>query len=381
VRPTLRPVTAAFIAFGSFAGAWAVAAVDIERAFGLSDAQLGFLLAAGIIAATAIAAIGGALVDRFGAGFALTRSLVIWGALLAAEAFAPGLGVFAPAFILAMAAGGAVDVVMNVIAADALAAEPGRLVRFHGLFNGAAVLGAATTGIALRVGASWRVVWIAIAIAGIAIGVVSRRAHVPEPPKHTVPSMWRAVADLRHEGLIALATVFGVAAMVEGGVATWGILYLRAHLGVGVLAGVSAYVVGETLATIARVAGGPFLGRVGTRRAVGIGGVLAAVGIATEALSANVPLAATGLAAAAVGISVVWPLLIADVNNEAPHPAIAIGGVTACGYLGMVAGPPIVGVLSGVFSPRVGLLFLAGAALFVAIMPTRIRPRVAADAG
>ena len=61
--------------------------------------------------------------------------------------------------------------------------------------------------------------------------------------------------------------------------------------------------------------------------------------------------ASIGLALACVGITVVWPLLLADVNNEARHPALAIGGVTAAGYLGMVAGPPIVGVLSGVVRP------------------------------
>jgi len=60
VPTTLRPVAVAFIVFGFFAGAWAVATVDIERTFGLGDAALGALLAAGIIAATAVAAIGGA---------------------------------------------------------------------------------------------------------------------------------------------------------------------------------------------------------------------------------------------------------------------------------------------------------------------------------
>ena len=88
-------------------------------------------------------------------------------------------------------------------------------------------------------------------------------------------------------------------------------------------------------------------------------------------------LAAAGLAAAAVGISVVWPLLIADVNNEAAHPALAIGGVTACGYLGMVAGPPLVGVISGVFGLQTGLLVLAGIALFVAVTPAHVRTRSA----
>jgi MFS family permease len=185
--------------------------------------------------------------------------------------------------------------------------------------------------------------------------------------------MWRALAGLRHEGLVVLALVFGASAMVEGGVATWGVLYLRGHLGLGVLAGVSAYVVGELLATVTRFSGGPVIRTLGTRRAVALGASLAAVGIATEALCGVAALAAAGLAAAAVGISVVWPLLIADVNNEARHPALAIGGVTACGYLGMVAGPPLVGTLSAVFGLRVGLLVLAAIALFVAIVPAHVR--------
>jgi MFS family permease len=373
VVTTLRPVAAAFVVFGFFAGAWAVATVDIERAFHLSDAGLGALLAGGIIAATALAAIGGAVTDRWGARRSLTRALVIWGALLAVEASAPHLVLFVPALMLAMAAGGLVDVVMNIVAADALAHDAGRLVRFHGLFNGGCVAGAAVTGVALRFGASWRVVWVGVGVVGVVTGIVTRRARLPEPERFDHPSMLRALAGLRHEGLLVLAFVFAAAAMVEGGIATWGILYLRGHLGLGVLAGVSAYVVGEALATLARLGGGPMIGALGTRRAVVVGATLAAAGIATEALCGAAGVAAAGLAAAAVGISVVWPLLLADVNNEARHPALAIGGITACGYLGMVAGPPLVGTLSGLFGLRTGLLVLAAIALFVALVPAHVR--------
>ena len=378
VPTTLRPVVASFVVFGFFAGAWAVATVDIERTFHLSDTGLGALLAAGIIAATAVAAIGGAITDRWGAGPSLTRALVVWGALLALEAAAPHLVLFVLALVMAMAAGGLVDVVMNIVAADALAHDAGRLVRFHGLFNGGCVAGAAVTGVALRFGASWRVVWVGVAIVGVATGIVTRRARLPEPERFDHPSMWRALAGLRHEGLLVLALVFAAAAMVEGGIATWGILYLRGHLGLGVLAGVSAYVVGESLATFARLGGGPMVSALGTRRAVVIGGTLAAAGIATEALCGAAGIAAAGLAAAAVGISVVWPLLLADVNNEARHPALAIGGVTACGYLGMVAGPPLVGTLSGVFGLKIGLLVLAAIALCVALVPAHVRTPVRA---
>jgi MFS family permease len=127
------------------------------------------------------------------------------------------------------------------------------------------------------------------------------------------------------------------------------------------------------LATVTRLGSGGIVTRLGTRRTVMLGASIAAAGIATL-VYARVPLiAAAGLAAASLGISVVWPLLIADVNNEARHPALAIGGVTAAGYLGMVAGPPIVGMVSGAFGRPAGLMVLAAIALFVAVTPAHVR--------
>ncbi len=235
------------------------------------------------------------------------------------------------------------------------------------------MLGAAGTGIALELGLSWRWVWVGIAMFGFVIAISSYRTRLPSPPRGAHPSLLRAIAGLRHEGLVILAIVFAASAMVEGGVATWGVLYLRGHLGLGVLAGVGAYVAGESLATITRMAGGPAVGRLGTRRGVAFGAGLSGLGLALEALT-SVPLfGAIGLAIACVGITVVWPLLLADVNNEARHPALAIGGVTAAGYLGMVAGPPIVGILSGIFNLTTGLMVLAATALFVAATPAHVR--------
>jgi MFS family permease len=376
VVASLRPVVAAFAVFGSYAGAWAVAAIDIEHSYDLSDGELGMLLAVGIFSATALAAVGGWVVKRWGAGASLAWSLLAWGLLLTCQAAAPQLAPFALAFVLASAAGGVIDVVMNVIAADALAHEPGRLVQFHGLFNAGSVVGAALTGIVLRAGGSWRAAWIAIAVVSLVAGLYTRRTPVPEPPPTEHPSMLRAMAGLRHEGLLVLATVFSAGAMVEGGLATWGVLYLREHLDLGVLVGVGAYVAGQTLSTLARVGGGPAIRRLGPRRAVALGGALAATGITAEVLSDFAPLAAAGLAVATVGISVVWPLLLATVNNEARDPTIAIGGITACGYFGMVVGPPIVGALSSLFGLRPALLFLAAVGVFVAVTPAHVRTRV-----
>lgn len=372
-RPSLRPVAGAFLIFGAFTGAWAVAVIDIQRTFDISDAELGIVLALGILLAAVLNAVGGALTDRWGAGTALARALAIWALLLLVVAASPALGAFAVAFMLATAAGGFVDVVMNVLSAAALADRPGHLVRFHGFFNGGAVLGAVVTGVVLELGASWRVVWVAIAVGGFAVAYLSHSTRLPSPPKGVHPSLLRALASLRHEGLVVLAIVFAASAMVEGGIGTWGVLYLRGHLDVGVIAGVGAFVAGQGLATITRVAGGPSIGALGTRRGIAIGAGITAFGIALEALTSVPALGIIGLALACVGITVVWPLLLADVNNEARHPALAIGGVTAAGYLGMVAGPPIVGILSGVFDLTTGLMVLAATALFVAVTPAHVR--------
>jgi fucose permease len=167
--------------------------------------------------------------------------------------------------------------------------------------------------------------------------------------------------------------VFAASAMVEGGLATFGVLYLRAHVGLGVLAGVGAYVVGNLLAMSARFGGSSVVNALGNRRTVMLGALVAAVGITVEVFGQQAVLAAAGLAAASLGISLVWPLLIADVSNEAQHPALAIGGVTAAGYLGMVAGPPIVGVVAVEFGRPAGLMVLAVIALFVALTPAHVR--------
>ncbi len=372
-RAALRPVAVAFVVFGGFAGAWAVAVLDIQRAFELSDAGLGIMLAVGILFAAVVNAMGGALTDRWGPDVAFVRALVIWGTLLLAVAIAPEHGAFAVAFTLATAAGGLVDVVMNVVAAAALSSEPGRLVRFHALFNVGCVLGATGTGVALEVGLSWRVAFAVLGVVGLVLAFVSRSARLPSPPRSEHPSLLRAIAGLRHEGLVILAIVFAASAMVEGGIATWGVLYLRSHLAVGVLAGVGAYVVGQGLAAVTRTASGPMLGTLGIRRGITLGAGVSAIGITLEALTANAVVGAAGLALACIGVSVVWPLLLAEVNNEARHPALAIGGVSAAGYLGMVAGPPIVGVFSGAFDLTTGLLVLAAAALFVAVTPAHVR--------
>jgi MFS family permease len=174
------------------------------------------------------------------------------------------------------------------------------------------------------------------------------------------------VRRLRRDGLLVLLAVFALAEITEGGVDTWGVLYLRNHLATGVLLGAGAYVVGQLVAATTRGAGGHLLGRLSTRRALITGGCVAGAGILLESLSPVPGVAAVGLALGAGGASLFWPLVMSTVSRLASQVVSAVGTFTAAGYVGWVAGAPIVGWVSQNLGPARGLQVLALAAFGVA---------------
>ena len=172
-----------------------------------------------------------------------------------------------------------------------------------------------------------------------------------------------------------MLVVFALAEVTEGGVDTWGVLFLRNHLATGVLLGASAYVVGQLVAATTRGAGGHLVGRLSTRRALVLGGCVAGGGILLESLSPVAGVAAVGLALGAGGASLFWPLVMSSVSRRASQVVSAVGTFTAAGYVGWVAGAPIVGWVSQSLGPARGLQILALAAFGVAVCTLLSRER------
>ena len=373
---------AAFVTFGLFWGSWAVMLFDIQRAFSLSDAQTGVLLAVAIAVAGASSAVMAHLADRVGARRLLWIALFAWAALLCVLALTTEKWAFAVVLVLVEVAGGSIDTAMNAEASHRLVGKPSALVRLHSLFNVSALCGAAAAGLVIHAGVSWRWVWPAIAAIALAVGGWALR-HDPGPaPAEPAQSDEAAALStvhplrrLRRDGLLVLLAIFALAEVTEGGVDTWGVLYLRNHLATGVLLGAGAYVVGQLVAATTRGAGGPLLGRLSTRHALIAGGCVAGGGILLESLTSFSGLAALGLALGAGGASLFWPLVMSTVSRLASQVVSAVGTFTAAGYIGWVAGAPIVGWVSQSLGPARGLQVLALAVLGVAVctllMPDR----------
>ena len=375
---TLRPVVAAFLLFGLFWGAWTVSAADVESTLGLSHGGFGLLFSVALAAAAVTNAIGGAIAERHGTSRLLAAGLVAWGSASLLAAFVPGRMWFAMALVGVLAFGGLVDVAMNVAATAGLAGAPGRLVRFHGLFNLGAGVGAGAAGLLLARQLSWRWVWVTVGVAAVATAVWTARTPLPAGTAGERMPFTGALRLLRRERIVVLAVAFAVASMVEGGVELWGVLFLRTHMPSGLAVGATSAVIGYFVAATARAVFGPVAGRRGPAHGVAVGAGSAAIGSVLLATASPGWLAGAGLVLAAGGVSMCWPLLLAHASAGRTRPAAVVGGMTSVGYLGFVAGPAIVGGLAEGVGLRTGLFVLAAAAMFVALVPAVVRPRVGA---
>ncbi len=372
---SLRPVAFVFVVFGLFWGAWAVAAIDIERSLGLSVGEFGLLLSISLIGSAAANVVGGGLCERFGTARVISLALGTWTAFLVLGAVSRPPDLLGLAIVLVVVNAGLIDVTINVASMTALADRPGRLVAFHARFNMGAAAGAAVCGGLLALHISWRWIWVVVAAAAGVLAVICGRSHIPGSQRGEQVPWHRALSLLRHERLLVVAGIFALSAMVEGGIDLWGVLFLRSNLGAGVLLGAGGAVLGYTVAAAARITLGPGIGRRGPPRGVAMGAGVAAVGTVLLA-TARVPLmGAVGLVLAAGGISMCWPLLVAAAGKDRPHGAAAVGAVTAGGYVGLVAGPALVGGVASAVGLRGALGLLAAAAAIVAIVPA-VRPNL-----
>ncbi len=350
---------------------------NIQRAFHLSDSQLGLLLALAVALAGIAGAVAGHLADRVGARRLLWISLFTWAVLLVLMSVTHDRWAFVGALVLVEMAGGCIDTGMNAEVTHRLDGQPGALVRFHSLFNGGALTGAAAAGIIIHAGISWRWVWPGVALVALTVGVWTLITDSGQAlgGRALGGASSHPVRRIRADGLLTLLAVFALAEVTEGGVDTWGVLYLRNHLATGVLLGAGAYVVGQSVAATTRGAGGPVIGRLSARGALIAGGCIAGGGILLESASPLSVVAAIGLALGAGGASLFWPLVMSTVSQQASQVVSAVGAFTAAGYIGWVAGAPLVGWISQTYGPEHGLQLLAVAALAVALVAVFQRRR------
>ena len=365
--------TFAFFALNGFVvGMWLVHIPAVEQRAGISHATLGLillLLGGGAFLGMQVA---GPLADRFGAH----RVVPVSALLCALALILPGLATSGPALgaaLLALGLGnGALDVSMNAHAIEVEHAYARPIMSaFHAVWSvggfAAALVGARTLTWGWAPATTMAIATVvALVAAAVATPALLRRAptvsddrsassaipveHGPKPKRRRTPGRIWAMA-----GLAALL-------MLSEGVANdWSVLHLQTILDAPPGTAALAYGAFAAAMTVGRLLTDPVVARVGPVAVVRWGSAIAAAGALIAALAPVAPLAIAGWTLFGIGLSGSVPQLFSAAGHaDRDNAGANVSRVAGLGYLGILAGPAIVGPLTHLMPLNMTFLLVVG---------------------
>jgi len=356
-------------------GGWAARLPALQDRLRLSEGELGLALAGVALGALVSMTLAGAWAAHSGSRQP-TR------VLLAVMCTAPALTMVAPSYgwlLVAMAflgfSNGGLDVSMNTQGAT-IERRRGRLLlgRLHAAFSGGGLAGAATG--ALVAGAAIDpVLHLGVAAAlGAAVALPATRSLVRgDATREHAPTFARPSRALFGLGLLAFCCL-----LAEGAAADWSAVYLDDTLATSKGVAALAYAAFSATMLAGRLLSDALAERVEPSSLLRGGGVLGAGGMVLALAIAEPPAALLGFAALGAGLSVVIPLAFRAAAGRGGAPSLA--AVSTMGYLGFLAGPPLIGAIAEATSLRTGLALVAACAATAALLAGAVRTPVGARA-
>ncbi len=344
-----------FILCGTTMGTWVVHIPAIEERVGISHATFGGLLVLLGVGAFLGMQAAGRLTDRLGARIVVPATGVLCSAALALPGLPRDPWTLAGALLVFGFCNGCLDVSMNAHAVHVEKAY-GRPVMsaFHATFSVGGVLaslvgaGTASAGLSPAAGMA------AMGALGIVISLVSAGALLPAAPSaaHTdaVEEAEQAPAAERRRssGRIWLLAALALMVMLcEGAANDWSALHVKDILGAPASTAAFAYGTFAATMTIGRLLADRLVARFGSMAILRYGATAAAVGITIVALSPWMSAAFAGWALFGLGLSGCVPQLFSAAGHADPSAAGAnVSRVAGLGYVGMLAGPAVIGWLT-----------------------------------
>lgn len=369
-------VSAVFFVTGAAFATWASRVPAVQDRLDLSAGQLAVALVGLSGGAFLALPLMGGLVARYGSRTVLCAGMATYLTALVGLALAPGLTLLTATLALFACGNTAVDVAMNTqgVLVERAYGRP-VLGGFHAMFSLGGIVGAGVGGLAAWAGVGTGAHFTVAAVALCAVAGAAVTALAPEPQrarpagKDPGPLLALPGPGLWIPGLVGFCALMG-----EGVVNDWGAVYLHEATGASAGAAGAGFAVFSAGMVIGRLTADRIRPRVGTARfTVGCAAV-AAVGGAVPVAVPTAPAGFVGYGLLGLGMAAVVPVVFshaADLRPERPGPAIA--AVSAVGYVGFLAGPPVIGFLTEATDIRMAMLVLPALMVAMAVLAVRLR--------
>lgn len=369
-----------FVSGGSSLALWAVHIPLIEDRVGINYQTLGLLLTLSGLGGFFAMQLFGWMVDHIGAKSATRLGGVVVGLSLFGPAFAPnpfwlGLAIFGIGFGIA-----GIDVAMNAAALQVEKVNGKAIFTFFHLFWSVggllgAGLGFVTIGLGFNQSQTLPVVGVSLSVVGLFIAnwLLPNQAVADNSDKQQ--NKVSSKANRRVFGFVILAGLMAASgAIIEGVAQDWSALYLSDYQNVSfALAawGLAAFNIGMIIGRI-------FIDRIvevkGRSFVIRNGSIFAAAAIGLQAFAPNYEISLLAWGLLGLGISGVVPQIFAAAGEigEASHSGRNMAKVVGITYIGGLAGPSIIGILTGILPLNIAIGWGALLGLFIFFATPRL---------
>jgi MFS family permease len=374
VRAGRLAIAAIFFVNGFAFASWVPHIPTVQTRLGLDAGQLGLALLGVAVGALLAMPLAGVLAGRWGSHRVTLLGSLLFCGLVALPVHAPTLPGLVLSLVAFGAANGAMDVAMNAqgVFVERRMGRP-ILSSLHALFSLGGLAGAGGSMLALAAGLTPSVHMALAAGLGLAVVGGAARWLLPAPAERTAAGPGFV---LPRGPLLLLGGMAFLILLTEGAVADWSAVYLRHAVGADSHLAGAGYAFFSLAMAGGRLTGDRLVTALGPVPLLRGGSLLAAGGLGA-ALVLHHPLAAVlGFGCVGLGLANVIPVLFSSAGRTpGTAPGLAIAAVSTMGYGGLLAGPPLVGLVADHLGLPLALGLLVLCMALVAAGAALARPR------
>ena len=363
-------VSTFFFVNGFLYANWTSRLPELQRFFGINNAQLGsvlFFIALGSIVSMPLA---GWLGSKFGSDSIVKVTALLFCVAIPLVAISQNQWTIRLCFFFLGAASGSMDVTMN---GQAVLVERlwGKVIfsSFHAVFSIGMAIGAAVGGVFSSFQVPLQSHLVMISTFGLLLCVWASTKLI----KDVTTANETVVSKGKTDKLLALKTIlpFGFIAFCcmtgEGSMIDWSAIFMNKVVGQSEVLSAWAFGTFGVAMTIGRVFGDYFIVKFGKQKLMMIDALLSIIGLGISLAFVSVWSTFVGFFLVGLGLSTIVPIVFSSAGNlRNISPSAGISMATSIGYTGFFIGPPTIGYLAEAFGLRIGLGFVLFLFVFMA---------------
>lgn len=356
---------------GTTFASWASRIPTIKERFGLNEAELGSVLFLLPLGSLAVLPLSGWSISRLGSRIimlisALGYSLVLLSLAFSETVFQLSAGLFFFGFF-----GNSLNISMNTQALqveDRVYRRP-LMSSFHALWSFGAMTGALVSGWMMGAGFGMSRHYLIVSVIMISVYLAVFPLLIrTENAGHKTRFAWPARA------IWILGIICFCSAICEGAMADWSSLYYQQVVQTGAKVNTTGYTSYALMMTIGRLLGDKLVDRFGARQILVVDSLFIAAGFLIGVGIAHPLAVVTGFGMIGIGVSTIIPIVytMAGKNPNSP-PSVSLAAVTSIGFIGFLAGPPLIGYIAHAIGLRLALLLLISMGLLITVLSRKVR--------